>query len=335
MARPFDASRLAFMGEATRIADQVGLHSASSGGVLAYIAGVSSLNNSRLLWRDRQGKIVGEIGSAAGNNDSQLSWDGKRFAVDRIDGHIWTADLPRAVFSRLNTGDGRELAPAISPDGLVAFSATINGAVGDIYATHTNGSSAPELWVKSTLVMHPNQFSADGRFLIYDVHDLQRRQDLWVLPLFENRKPIPFLTSDADETSANFSPDGKWIVYSSDESGRREVYVQGFVPDHSPANGVGKWQISATGGDKPHWSRNGREIFYISPAGEMMAVPVKIGGSFEPGTATRLFEVHTIGYTPFDVSPDGRFLILTPVEDAENTVTPITVVLNWQVALKK
>ena len=109
--------------------------------------------------------------------------------------HIWTADVSRGVFSRLNAGETAEALGPVSADGRVAFSSTMNGAVGDIYASTVNGLGAPELWAKSSLVMHPNGFSPDGRFLIYDVHDPQRRQDLWILPTSGDRKPIPFLTT--------------------------------------------------------------------------------------------------------------------------------------------
>ena len=131
-------------------------------------------------------------------------------------------------------------------------------------------------------------------------------------------------------------PDTKWIVYSSDESGRREVYVQGFVPDHVPAAGVGKWQISTAGSDKPRWRRDGKELYYIAPDGKMMAVPIKsTATTFEPGIAIPLFETHVTGFTPYDVAPDGRFLINTVMENAAANTSPITVVLNWTTGLKK
>jgi dipeptidyl aminopeptidase/acylaminoacyl peptidase len=162
-----------------------------------------------------------------------------------------------------------------------------------------------------------------------------RQQDLWILPTSGDRKPIPFLTTPADETFGQFSPDGKWIAYDSDESGRREVYVQGFAPDRVRATAVGKWLISAAGGNKPRWRHDGKELFYLALDGKMMAVPVKSGAAtFEPGAAVPLFEAHAVGFVAYDVSPDGRFLINTPVE-SEASSTPITVVLNWQAGLKK
>jgi len=190
--------------------------------------------------------------------------------------------------------------------------------------------------VKSATQKHPNHWSLDGRFLIYDDHTAQK-QDLWIVPMTgDNHKPIPFLVTPADETFGQFSPDTKWVAYSSDESGRREVYVQGFVPDHIPAAGVGKWQISTAGGDKPRWRRDGKELYYIALDGKMMAVPVKsTATTFEPGVAVSLFETHVTGFVPYDVAPDGRFLINTVMEDTSANSSPITVVLNWTAGLKK
>ena len=345
MAQRFDSDRLELTGEAFRVADNIPsgappLYSASANGVLAYETGAASAANSRLVWYDRQGKALGQVGPP-GNfpNGLHLSPDGKRVVVQKTDPrangatHIWTADVSRGVFSRLNAGETAETGGPISANGRVAFSSTMNGAVGDIYSSFVNGVGAPELWAKSSLVMHPNGFSPDGRFLIYDVHN-PSRQDLWILPTSGDRKPIPFLTTPADETFGQFSPDGKWIAYDSDESGRREVYVQGFAPDRVPATAVGKWLISAAGGNKPRWRHDGKELFYLALDGKMTAVPVKSGATFEPGVPVPLFEAHTSGFTPYDVSPDGRFLINTPV-DSDASSTPITVVLNWQVGSKK
>lgn len=229
----------------------------------------------------------------------------------------------------------------LSPDNRVAFTSTTEGAVGDVYWTAASGIGTPEpLLVKSPTVKHPNDFSPDGRFLIFDAHSPKQFQDQWVLsvapehdPPLPDRKPIPFLVTPADETFAQFSPDGKWIAYSSNESGRREVYVQGFAPDRVPAAAVGKWQISAAGGDKPRWRRDGTELYYITPDGTLMAVPVKIGDSFQPGVAVPLFDTRLVGFFPYDITADGRFLMLMPAEGGAATSSPITIVLNWQAGL--
>jgi len=155
------------------------------------------------------------------------------------------------------------------------------------------------------------------------------------MPSGTERKPIPFVVTQADETFGQFSPDGKWIAYSSDESGRREVYVQGFDPTRSPAVAVGKWLISTAGGDKPRWARNSKELYYIAPDRKLMAVPLKIAPTFEPGVAIPLFDTRTIGFIPYDVSADGRFLVNTVSDVAASTSAPVTIVLNWQAGLNR
>ena len=303
--------------------------------------------NSQLFWFDRQGKHIGQIGPPSDYNDVQLSPDGKSVVVDKgntgigASVHVWVGDVARGVFRRLNPGDATELASAVSPDGRVALGYAVTGVAGDIYWAPISGIGMPEPLLKSTLIKHPNDISHDGRFLIYDEHHPARRQDLYILPLAapagQERKPIPFLVTPADETFGQFSPDGKWVAYSSDESGRREVYVQGFAPDRVPAAAVGKWLISATGGDKPRWSHDGAEIYYLDPNGKLMAARVKTSPSFEPAAAVELFDTHARGFFPYAVAADGRFLINTLPDAGEEAPgsSPVTVVLNWQAGLKK
>ena len=146
-----------------------------------------------------------------------------------------------------------ETAMTIAPNGSVIFSSSANEALGDLYAMPPGGVGNPELLLKSMTQKHPNAVSPDGKYLIYDDHHPTQHQDLWVLPLTAppaERKPVPFIVTPADESFAQFSPDGKWVAYASNESGRQEVYVQGFAPDRNPAVGGGKWQISSAGGDK-------------------------------------------------------------------------------------
>jgi len=156
---------------------------------------------------------------------------------------------------------------------------------------------------------------------------------LWVLPMTGEQKPAPFLQSVFNEDHARFSPDGRFVAYASDESGRFEVYVQTF-----PASG-GKWLVSANGGAQPRWRRDGKELFYIAPDRKLMAVDVKAEAStFVVGVPKALFQTHVISYPNprniYDVSADGqRFLIITPPE--ETTSTPVTVVANWTADLKR
>jgi eukaryotic-like serine/threonine-protein kinase len=357
LVQAFDG-RSTLMGDATPVAEDVGnlgsygWFSASATGHLAFRTGGAAATANELVWFDRQGKRVGQVGPRMDYGSVQLLPDGKRVISlfsQRTDailsggalvGRVWIADITRGIFSRLNpASEGSESSGAVSPDGRVAFSSTLNGAVGDLYWMPVTGVGSPEpLLLKSPTVKHPNDFSPDGRFLLFDDHTAQQ-QDLLILPMETprgggERKPIPFLATPADETFGQFSPDGKWIAYSSDESGRREVYVQGFAPDQVPAAAVGKWQISTAGGDKPRWRHDGAELYYIAPDRKMMAVPVKTGPPFEPGVAMPLFDTNVTGFFPYDVSPDGRFLLNTVSDVAAQTSSPVTVVLNWQAALK-
>jgi dipeptidyl aminopeptidase/acylaminoacyl peptidase len=148
-------------------------------------------------------------------------------------------------------------------------------------------------------------------------------------------KPIALVTTAADESFGQFSPDGKWFAYSSDETGRREVYVREFTPDRVPAAGAAKWLVSVGGGDKPRWRRDGRELFYLSPDSKLMATTVKTAPAFEPGIPAPLFDVRATGSFPYDVAADGRFLINTPLGNTGEASAPITVVLNWTAAFRK
>jgi hypothetical protein len=348
-------------GSATPIAEDVGSvgaagwFSVSATGSLAYRTGRAAATASELAWFDRSGKRLGQVGPRQdiGAGGLALSRDGTRVIVTRLDAsailagfgapqgaHLWFAETARGIFSRVSSGEASESAATFAPDGRVVFTSALNGAVGDLYWMSADGSGSPEpLLVKSPTVKHPNEVSPDGRFLIYDDHTAQR-QDLWILPLDPppggaERKPIPFLVSAADETFGQFSPDGKWVAYSSDESGTREVYVQGFAPDRVPAAGGAKSRISAAGGDKPRWSYDGKELYYIASDRKMMAVPVKIGNTFEPGIGVPLFETNVISFTPYDVTRDGRFLLNTLGAAPDPSASPVTMVLNWQAALAK
>jgi Tol biopolymer transport system component len=350
------------IGSVMPVADDVGntaalgWFSASSNGVLAYRTGREANAMSELLWFDRKGTRIGQLGGRMeiGGGGLALSPDGQRVTVTRAESggggfgvgvyglpgsHVWVADISRGIFSRLTADQASQTSQVMTPDGRVVYSTTLNAGVGDLYWMAANGVGMPEpLIVKSPTVKHPNDVSSDGRFLIYDDHTSQR-QDLFILPLAPSsggeRNPFPFLATAADETFGQFSPDGKWIAYDSDESGTPEVYVQGFAPDQVPAAAIGKWQISTAGGVKPRWSHDGKELYYLAPDRKLMAVPVKTGSTFEPGVALPLFETRVTSFFPYDVAADGRFLINTPSEAPTLIASPVTVVLNWQPSIRK
>ena len=170
-----------------------------------------------------------------------------------------------------------------------------------------------------------------AKFLGYTEQNPKTRYDLWVLPLQGDRKPFPFLQTEFNELRCQFSPDGRWLAYSSDETSRYEIYVRPFAG--APAGSGGKWQVSINGGSLPRWRRDGKELFYVAPDRKLMAVEVKANsGSFQAGVPKPLFDTRTdpsIGSRGgYDVSPDGRrFLISAPGE--QPSASPIHVVVNW------
>ena len=265
----------------------------------------------------------------------ELSPDGKRVAVYRAassNQDVWLIDASRGVPKRFTFDAAGDMNPTWSPDGSrIVFHSNRKG-IYNLYWKLSSGAGADELLLESDQDKAPVDWSSDGRFLLFRSNSPQTGFDLWVLPIFGDKKPFPFLKTPFVERDGQFSPDGKWITYESNESGRFEIYVQPF-----PGPG-GKFQISASGGAQPRWNKNGKEIFYVSLDSTMMAAPVKLspdGQSLETGTPAALFPVRIAGgplpsfnKQQYAVSSDGqRFLVNLAVE--EGAAPPITLILNW------
>ena len=177
------------------------------------------------------------------------------------------------------------------------------------------------------------QAANSGSFILFQDNDPKTKWDVWALPLDGDRKPFPLVQSAFNETNGRISPDGRRVAWTSDESGRNEIYVQSFQPGGAPAGG--RWQVSTKGGDNPRWRRDGNELFYVAPDGKLMSVEVRGAKSFETGVPRELFDLRGIramggNYT---VSTDGRkFLIATNLE--EMVASPFTIVLNWAAELR-
>jgi Tol biopolymer transport system component len=352
-AQPFDASRAELTGDGFPVAEQVrgnalngrAAFSVSENGVLSYRTGVG--NVTEMTWFDRSGKLLQSIGQP-GNYMYQidLSPDDGRAVVGRREASrhfdLWLFDLARGTTSRLTFSASGNVAPHWSPDGSrIAFTSDRDGGIRNLYQKSASGAGQDEVLLKSSVHKATTSWSSDGRFIVYDSDDPKTGTDLWVLPLLGDRKPTPFLRTEFNEGQGRLSPDGRWMAYVSDETGRNEVYVQPF-----PASGA-KWQISASGGLQPRWRRDGKELFYLDLSGPfVMAVEVRAAASaFDVGAPAALFRMRPGSPTfpgpsaststqPYAVSADGRrFLILSPV--AETASDPITVVLNWDAALKK
>lgn len=350
MVQPFDARSAKTSGDAFPLAEGVSgagalgrfaVFSVSESGLLLYASG-AAVGNSQIVWYDRAGKVLGPVG-APGSVQPSISTDEKMIAFGRQPrptDDIWLRDLTRGTDIRLTSAASRNESPFWSPKGdHIVFASNRSGHF-DLYRRATSGSGQDELLLADANNKTPNQWSRDGRFIVYSQPNPKSKNDLWVLPVGEvaaaNRKPISFLQTEFNEFEGQLSPDGRWMAYTSDETGPLEVYVRPF-----PASD-GKWRISTAGGEQPRWRGDGKELFYVAADGKITAVPVKaLPGpkpSFEPSTPVPLLEAHIAelngGVYQYDVTADGtRFLVTTNTAGA--SVPPLTVVLNWTVGLKK
>ena len=345
MMQSFDTKRLEFLGEPVTVAEQLGSYreasffSASSNGVLVYRTG--SGGESQLTRFDRQGKVLGTAGERGLYNTLALSPDGTRVAVERLDPQngkeaLWLVDLSRGTSTRFTFGSSGVANAIWSPDGsrIIFASSPETTGVYDLYQKPPSGAKDEELLLKSGESKFPSSLSRDGRFLLYTAADPKRKLHLWVLPLAGDKKPFPFPQTEFNDVDGHFSPDGHWVAYRSDESGRYEIYVRRFSPDSKAAasDAGARWQVSYGGGVEPRWSADGKELYYATLDWKMMAVEVTSKPVFLAGTPKLLFQAPgqpTRG--PGDFTVDGQhFLFLAPMGQA-----PFTVILNWQAGLKK
>jgi serine/threonine protein kinase len=350
LGQAFDAARLEVRGEPFTVAEHVGRStgfnigaSTSGTGMLAYAAAI--LHRGRLTWFDRAGNSLDSVGVEGDYSDFRLSRDGQTLAVSLVDPKawnpdIWLIDLVRGGPSRFTFGSALNAAPVWSPDGArIVFRTNRNGMT-EWYAKSAGGGGNEEA-VLTNETQHaagidsPNlvcsDWSPDGRYVIGSVPQQSTGDDLWLIPLGGDKKPFKFLGPPSDQIHGNFSPDGRFVAYTSNESGRFQVYVQTFPLSDR------KWQVSTDGGYEPRWRGDGREIYYLSEDRKLMAVSVGTGPSFAVPKVlfqTRVPEGVTSRHTHYVPSSDGqRFLINTQTGDA--LPNPITVVLNWQAELKK
>jgi Tol biopolymer transport system component len=343
-AQPFDAVRLEPSGELFPLVEQIGFtnlshadFSASTNGTLVYLTGRSGFQR-QIAWFDRAGKELGKIGGPAPNSNLALSPDGKRVVIQRLEvrgavSDLWMLDLTRGTESRFTFNPLSDIGPVWSPDGgRIAFSSVRSG-IFELYWKISSGAGQEERLLESRALNIPLDWSRDGRFLVYYQSGGKTRGDLWLLPMTGERKPTPYLATEFEEREARFSPDGRWMAYLSDETGRQEVYVQPI-----PVSGA-KWQISTAGGFQPRWRADGKELFFLGADRKLMAVVVRAGSSFDAGVPAALFETRIPAPLPttpqlYDPAPDGqRFLMIT--SHAETTGTPLTVAVNWLAGVKR
>jgi Tol biopolymer transport system component len=342
MAVPFDPQRLDVTGTAVPVLESL-LQSPSSGaaqysfsmtGSLVYASGGLQASLRRLVWVDRKGLEQALPASVHAYRYPRLSPDGRRVAVtiEESESHVWLYDLTRETLTRLTFQGSVNLIGGWTPDGKrIAFQSNKEGPP-NLFSQLADGSGGLERLMTSEYAQTPNSWSPDGQLLAFIEIDPTTGYDIWVLRM-SDRKAQLFLRTPFNESAPRFSPDGRWLAYVSDESGRYEVYVQPY-----PGPG-GKWQISTEGGTEPVWNRNGRELFYRS-GDKMMAVDIASQPSFTAGKPRVLFQGQYLPtpatFPNYDVSPDGqRFLMLKPSEQEQAAPTQINVVLNWFEELKQ
>ena len=346
LAQQLDLSQATLVGNPTTLADGVAAGSSgnspvsvSATGLVAYRTG--GLNQRQLMWFDRSGTARGTVGAPDGNNlrDPRVSPDGRRVVVQRTvqgNGDLWLLDGAR--MNRLTFDAAEEDRAVWSPDGTRIVFRSNRTSPADLYQKLTSGAGVDERLVASDQGKSPNSWSGDGRFLLYHSVDPQTDTDFWILPMVGDRKPSLFLKTPFREVWGRFSPDGRWVAYQSSESGRPEIYVRPFVPPGAtraaPLTAGGQWQVSTEGGAYPVWRPDGKELYYLNPAGAMMAAPITVTGTtLAPGAPVVLFPARVSGGGvdlqqgwQYDVAPDGRFLINTELESA---AAPIALLMNW------
>ncbi|HEV2315558.1 MAG TPA: hypothetical protein VGR94_09655, partial [Candidatus Acidoferrales bacterium] len=352
MAQRFDAGGLRLIGEAMPLAEHAGANLAlwhgvftvSENGILAYQAGNPVGENGQLLWFDRSGKQIGETGTPGYFTAVSLSPDVSKLAAEiGIPGasgfNIWVFDLARGTSTRLTFSSIIDAAPAWSSDGMtVAFASTRSGPL-HLYQKAADGTGSTSPLVVDNAGEDNPSFSSDGRYLIFErlAATPGSHSEIWALPLFGDRKALPVIQSPQfDVADPALSPDGKWLAYTSHESGLSEIYVVPF------GKGTGKWEVpnsGGRGGTRPRWRHDGRELFFLALDNKIMSAEVsEQGTSLVIGNVAPLFQTNPVfsahDHWPYDVSADGKkFVVAT--QSVPITSEPLTLVTNWPALLKK
>ncbi len=346
MAQPFDVGRLKVTGEAFPIAEEVaspedyrlGRFSVSENGTLVYLTGQH--DRFQASWLDVAGAQVGVVGEPATIVGSiRLSPNGQTLAEPVQDPQtkntdIWLVDLARGVRTRFTFDPTEDQEPVWSPDGdRIVWSSSAEGHF-DLYVKSASGAGNVEVLDGSDTTKYPDDWSRDGRFISFTQIDPKAKTgaDLWILPMSGDRKPYAFLATPFNEGNGVFSPDGRWLAYESDESGRLEIYITPF-----PQGGA-KWQVSQGGGTTPSWRPEGRAVFYATPDGKLMEATVDVkGGAVEVGTPHEFSKTHLPDFGSevwfYTLAPKAdRVLVLRPEETAP---VPLTLVTHWTAGLKR
>jgi Tol biopolymer transport system component len=350
MAQPFDPTARRLAGEARAVAAGVAMNAgsnnfssfhASAGGVLAYSEGTRG-RVAQLSWFDRAGKLLSTVGEPDDWRSIALSPDDRHVAASRFDESanssvdLWTIDLERSVSSRFTFEANLSMnnAPAWSPDGaFIAFQQSQSNTAGEdrtgVYLRPFNGNGKAQLVSKAAAQI--SDWSRDGQYLAFNSGGTA--SDVWVLPLAGDRTPRALMTTRFAEREPAFSPDGRWIAYSSNESGQMQIVVEPF-----PSTG-GKFQVSRNGGRWATWRSDGRELYFLRPDGTLMAASISTGSRFDAGNPQALFATGLLnpaaGQRKFAVTRDGKRFLVNSVQRNAEEQRQITVVVNWPAAVQK
>ena len=344
MAQRFDVGSLRLTGDAAPLAEHAaanlsvgrGNFTVSENGILTYATGSGSAGANRILWFDRSGKQTAETGEPGAYFSPRISPDGRKLAVaigapGAVNYGIWVFDLARSVPTRLTFSSSLDGHPAWSPDGkTIAFMSNRSGQF-HIYQTAADGTGNTLPVIVDDAGEYNPSYSSDGRYLIFRRLSAQSGAhfEIWAKPLYGDPEAFPVVQSEA--THPALSPDGKWLAYSSQESGRPEIYEVPFL------QGSGKWQVSTGGGTWPRWRGDSKELFYLSLDKKITSAEISAdGSSLVVGKVAPLFQVNvatSLGWF-YDVSADGkRFVVLN--QDPRQATEPLTLVVNWPALLKK
>jgi serine/threonine protein kinase len=340
LAQRFDLKRFALIGDPTAVLTDIqyqpqvrrAVFAVSDNDVLVGQTG-AGIAFSQPLWFDRKGHQEGAVGKAGVYGSVFIAANGRSVAVDSTDmtslnTDVWTYELQRESAQRLTFDPGFDVVPIWSPDASRLVFSSNRGEHVDLYMKNSDGAETEKVIVHDEFNKIPSDWFRNGEYILYT-----RGPDLWFLTLPALKSTL-FIKAPSIVRNGQFSPDGKWVAYASNETGKWEIYVTSF-PDAR-----GKWQVSTGGGEEPRWRGDRKELFYISSDSKMMAVPVTIGANFDAGAPVALFQavprqpVSTNDQFVYDVARDGqRFLILTQVKRPESR--PMSVILNWSARLPK
>ena len=354
VAQRFNLHSLALEGEAKPVADHVAVNTdtwrsiltASANGELLYQHGAAG-GGSQLIWYDASGK-PGEpvLPETADYYDPALSPDASKlaFVIETNGvGDIWVVDLARHTKTRITFGPQYSSLPVRWPDGKsIVFSYGATSSGDSLYRQNADGTGSKEKLLETPgIIAIPFSVSPDGRYIAHMRRDLKSNTgwDIWALPMFPNKsdeksgeqKPFPVVATNFIDLTPSFSPDGKWLAYANNETGRFEVYIQPFP------SGAGRWQVSTAGGSRPNWRKDGKELFFFSTDGQIMAVDVsQNGASLQLGTPHALFKAATVSGPngPYTVSADGKKFVMNTVLP-QSITEPLTLITNWTADLKK